>query len=225
MSKLYAVKIGKIPGIYTTWYECEKNVKGFSGAVYKSFNEMKKAEEFMELNAIKDYYTLEKNLNTIFSLEIFSDGSHSKHEKNGYLGIGVFCSYMGNEYKLSKNCDYEMIKEYDIESNVLSNCTMEFLAFAETLKMLIGKKLKRYIFIFKIDYEGVQNWMNGNWKCKQIYIQKIKEKCDNYLSQIDAKIKIEHVPGHSNIYGNEQADKLAKSKKTIDTLSELFNNL
>ena len=35
--KFYAVKEGRHSGIYTTWEEAEKQVKGFSGAVYKSF--------------------------------------------------------------------------------------------------------------------------------------------------------------------------------------------
>lgn len=35
--KIYAVKVGLSPGLYTTWKECEKQVKGFPGALYKSF--------------------------------------------------------------------------------------------------------------------------------------------------------------------------------------------
>ena len=33
----YAVHIGKTPGIYKTWGECQEQVKGFSGAKYKKF--------------------------------------------------------------------------------------------------------------------------------------------------------------------------------------------
>lgn len=36
-SKYYVVWVGKSPGIYTTWNECEKQVLGFEGAKYKSF--------------------------------------------------------------------------------------------------------------------------------------------------------------------------------------------
>ena len=35
--KFYAVRCGLIPGIYNTWDECSKNVSGYSGAEYKSF--------------------------------------------------------------------------------------------------------------------------------------------------------------------------------------------
>ena len=35
--KYYAVRQGRVPGVYTTWADCEKQVKGFGGAIYKSF--------------------------------------------------------------------------------------------------------------------------------------------------------------------------------------------
>ena len=34
--KYYAVKVGKTPGIYGTWSECEEQIKGFPGALYKA---------------------------------------------------------------------------------------------------------------------------------------------------------------------------------------------
>ena len=34
MSKIYAVRKGKIPGLYNTWDECKAQVDGFSGAEY-----------------------------------------------------------------------------------------------------------------------------------------------------------------------------------------------
>ena len=35
--KFYAVRNGRVPGVYMTWADCEKQVKGFGGAIYKSF--------------------------------------------------------------------------------------------------------------------------------------------------------------------------------------------
>ena len=32
--KYYAVKEGRVPGVYTTWAECEAQVKGYPGADY-----------------------------------------------------------------------------------------------------------------------------------------------------------------------------------------------
>lgn len=36
--KIYAVKVGRIPGLYTTWPQASSQVTGFSGAVFKSFS-------------------------------------------------------------------------------------------------------------------------------------------------------------------------------------------
>ncbi|WWL94187.1 RNase H1/viroplasmin domain-containing protein [Pediococcus acidilactici] len=44
--KYYVVKIGKQPGIYRTWAETEAQVKGFSGASYKSFGTLEEAEQW-----------------------------------------------------------------------------------------------------------------------------------------------------------------------------------
>ena len=33
----YAVRVGKVPGIYKTWPECQANTSGFPGAVFKGF--------------------------------------------------------------------------------------------------------------------------------------------------------------------------------------------
>jgi ribonuclease HI len=35
--KVYAVKVGRQPGIYSSWPECEAQIKGLSGAEFKSF--------------------------------------------------------------------------------------------------------------------------------------------------------------------------------------------
>lgn len=45
-NKFYAVIRGVIPGIYESWDECEKNVKGFPDALYKGFSTRAAAEQF-----------------------------------------------------------------------------------------------------------------------------------------------------------------------------------
>lgn len=43
----YAVHAGKTKGIYFTWPDCEKQVRGFPGAKYKKFETQKEAEQFV----------------------------------------------------------------------------------------------------------------------------------------------------------------------------------
>ncbi|KAJ9055303.1 hypothetical protein DSO57_1005128 [Entomophthora muscae] len=44
----YAVHSGAEPGIYSTWKECEAQVTGVSGAVYKKFGSKREAELFLK---------------------------------------------------------------------------------------------------------------------------------------------------------------------------------
>ena len=46
-SKYYAVKKGKVPGIYLSWNDCKAMVDGYQGAVYKSFKTIEEAEKFI----------------------------------------------------------------------------------------------------------------------------------------------------------------------------------
>ena len=60
-TKYYAVRVGRVPGIYTTWVECEKQVKYFRKAVFKSFKFRCDAEHFIKgtiprLNTLANYW-------------------------------------------------------------------------------------------------------------------------------------------------------------------------
>lgn len=229
MSEFYAVKVGRNTGIYTSWSECEKNVKGFSGSIYKSFTKREDAVNFIGIT--KDFIgkiVEEKKEKDNEIIEIYTDGSHSKHEENGYLGFGAYCSHFGCEYEYSETCTSELLEKYGIDPKTkISNCTMEFLAFAEFLEMLynLKKDLSKYTFIFKIDYVGVSNWVSGDWKAKEIHIKKIKERCQFLMENIKTSIKIDHIDGHSGNYGNDRADVLAKSHNNINTFPKLFEKL
>ncbi|GAV02111.1 hypothetical protein RvY_12714-2 [Ramazzottius varieornatus] len=45
---VYAVRVGRTPGIYKTWDECAEQVKAFSGARYKKFKTIEEAQAFID---------------------------------------------------------------------------------------------------------------------------------------------------------------------------------
>ncbi len=47
--KYYAVRKGKITGVFDTWAACKDSVDGFSGAEYKSFSTRKEAEGYLSV--------------------------------------------------------------------------------------------------------------------------------------------------------------------------------
>lgn len=44
--KFYAVRKGRKTGVFATWALCQEQIKGFSGAEYKSFATKEEAEAF-----------------------------------------------------------------------------------------------------------------------------------------------------------------------------------
>lgn len=43
--KLYVVFIGRVPGVYDSWAECQRQVMGFLGNSYQSYPTREEAEE------------------------------------------------------------------------------------------------------------------------------------------------------------------------------------
>lgn len=64
--KYYAVKVGReSPAITTTWAECTALVTGYSGAIFKSFNNINDALAYLELDkSLFDFSTIVPALNT-----------------------------------------------------------------------------------------------------------------------------------------------------------------
>ena len=48
--KIYVVAVGKTPGIYENWQDAKEQIDGFSGALYKSFTCIEKANEYYQQN-------------------------------------------------------------------------------------------------------------------------------------------------------------------------------
>jgi viroplasmin and RNaseH domain-containing protein len=62
MKKWYAVRVGKIPGIYRSWSECREQVHKYSGAVFKSFHTEDQAKTYMNTPFPSAYFIKKENL-------------------------------------------------------------------------------------------------------------------------------------------------------------------
>ena len=47
----YSVYKGHLKGIYSTWKDCHKNIRGFSGAVFQKFENLNDATYFLEFGS------------------------------------------------------------------------------------------------------------------------------------------------------------------------------
>lgn len=63
--KFYAVRVGKTPGIYQTWSQAEEQVKGYSGAEYKSFSTEEEAIKYISGEEINETEQISENTSII----------------------------------------------------------------------------------------------------------------------------------------------------------------
>lgn len=189
MSKYYAVKNGKQVGIYLTWEECEKQVKGFKGALYKSFPTKEQALEYIEETKIEE---------TIDGLVAYVDGSYNI--KSMVYGYG--CVLLEGQHVIQQF--YGKGNEEDYVS--MRNVAGEILGSEVAIRYAIENSYKLICIYY--DYEGIEKWANKTWKANKtgtIAYQKFIEE-----SRQKIQISFVKVLAHSGDMYNEVADKLAK---------------
>ncbi|PWN33076.1 uncharacterized protein FA14DRAFT_185844 [Meira miltonrushii] len=59
----YAVRKGREPGIYNTWADCQEQVTGFAGAIFKKFPAYEEARRFIEETGTRTFRPERNNFN------------------------------------------------------------------------------------------------------------------------------------------------------------------
>ena len=104
--KYYAVRIGRLPGVYDNWEDCKAQVDRYPGAEHRSFTTRQKADDWIVKKDIEDeqYYSRRKPSNDGESssssedspsseevINVFTDGACSNNGKyNARAGLGVY---------------------------------------------------------------------------------------------------------------------------------------
>lgn len=187
--KFYAVRKGKKTGIFLTWDECKKQVDGYSGAEYKSFKMKQEAEEYCAGTAKVKIETCQA--------ECYTDGSFDITTKRYSYGALIF--YKGQEYELSEAFDNE-------EMATMRNVAGEIEGAMAAMNFCVEHGIKSLLLHY--DYEGVEKWCTGAWKCNKKGTIAYKEYYDSIKD--DLLVVFHHVKGHSGVEGNERVDQLAK---------------
>ena len=203
-NKYYAVKVGKVPGIYFTWDACKAMVDGYKGAQYKSFPSLEEAECFIGKCAVKKETI--PNAETEIAegkAYAFVDGSYNIATK--VYGYGGFLVANGEKYVLQGSGD-----EPDMAS--MRNVAGEILGCMAAVEKALELGLKTVDVYY--DYMGIEMWATGGWKRNKTgtiayydYMQSVKS---------DILVSFVKVKGHSGVDGNEEADRLAKEAVGIE---------
>ena len=190
MTKYYAVKAGKVPGIYRDWDSCKAQVHGFKGAIYKSFKTEKEALAFLgEIEEEKD--------DASYDVVAYVDGSY-RHEDKSY-SYGVSMAWAGGKWEDSCRFTGDMAAMRNVAGEILG------ATVAMKKAMELGFSTMKLCY----DYAGIEHWAKGEWKCNKKGTIDYKAFYDSVKDRLAVTfVKIE---AHTGVEGNERADALAKA--------------
>lgn len=233
--KFYAVRKGKITGVFSSWADCRSSVDGFPGAEYKGFATLSEAKAYLgDRGAAEKQRTdkaqaagnqTRKNLTDgQFSAGISGDGiledsfSYDIPAENTLLAY-VDGSYNDSLKKYAFGCvfilaDGKIYTEYGNGDNPQSleqrNVAGEMLGamYAVKFAMLNGFQAIE----IRYDYQGIEKWVTGEWRSKTELTRKYAAAMRGWSKSI--AITFTKVAAHTNVKYNELADKMAKTGLT-----------
>lgn len=195
--KYYAVKNGRVPGIYNSWAECQKQIHGFKNASYKSFTTRTEAEEF--ISDKKEIPQMEHGLIA------YVDGSfNAKKKVYGYGAVLI------DGQQVIKRLYGHGDNEECIASR---NVAGEIFGALAAVKYAVEHPEYDGIVIY-YDYMGIEKWAIGEWKANKKLTQYYADKMAKYRKQLP--IVFVKVEAHTGDFYNEQADQLAKKAVGIE---------
>ena len=199
--KYYAVRVGKVPGIYQTWDECKKNVHGFPAAEYKSFPSEEEAKAYMGREAVQEINgkTGSGNMEDVMPDNDYAFVDGSFNIATGVYGYGGFLMHDGVRYELSGNGS-------DKEMASMRNVAGEILGSMAAMEYAVNHGITNLSIYY--DYMGISKWCTGEWKANK----KGTIAYRDYYNKIKTKVNVqfEKVKGHSGDKYNDMADMLAK---------------
>ncbi|MDL2264346.1 viroplasmin family protein, partial [Synergistaceae bacterium OttesenSCG-928-I11] len=196
MGKFYAVKQGRITGIFDNWPECQKSINGFAHAVYKGFSTKEEAEAFL---SDKDLYEdiVKSDIDAGY-IVAFCDGSFNEEKQRYSYGVLVIDKNM-EEHEL---CGSERNLKFLSTKNIIGEIRGAIVAMDWAVSNGYSK-IKIYH-----DYEGVAKWISGEWSANSDVAKMYVGLYNTKFSEI-LEVKFVKVKGHSHNKYNDKADELA----------------
>ncbi len=205
--KYYAVQKGHSTGVFLTWEECEKQVKGVAGAVYKSFPTFEEAEAFVRGEAYAKVGTASKNSSEVIyeagALTAYVDGSFNIATEEFSYGMVLLAE------GLEQTCS-EKFSDTDLAA--MRNVSGEIKGAEAAMRYAVANGYKK-LYLYH-DYEGIAKWCQGLWKTNKSGTIAYKAYFDSIQDKLEVVFK--KVTAHTGNTYNEMADKLAKQALGID---------
>lgn len=230
MSKFYAVRVGRQPGIYNSWDIAKRQVDGFSGAQYKSFSDWMTARQYLDgsesiaVGAVGAVGAAplsfggnsgsgggtSQPLVTIPSLppptylgwHAWTDGS-SRHGKGGFGVLIVVNSLPIRE--LSGSLALIPGEPTNQRAELYACIQAFYTCCGQTKELIIHTDSQYAIGCFQLWYP---KWLTNNWNNNTVANRDLVEHGLQIMNNY-SNIRFIHVMGHSGEPYNERVDQLA----------------
>ncbi len=217
MSKnFYAVYRGKNPGIYTSWEQCKRQVKGYPNPIFKGFKYKGDAEDFIHYVGAKQEQKFKKaHQHKLASSDfgkalrkahyvLYTDGGYRKSQNVGAWAYRIDDRLSNHEKVLVGSKAYQ---------NVTNN-QMELTAMIQGLAKLLVVNHNPILVVSDSEYvlNGITCWIkrwekNGfmTEKRSPVKNQGLWEKLDFFKNQFD-HLNFIWEKGHHKCEGNNWVD-------------------
>lgn len=241
MKFYYAVQKGRHPGVYENWSDCQREVTGAAGAVFKKFKTRAEAEAFVKA----DGYDLELPFG---ESETSSPSSVSTTKRSAIAPKGPLfhsvsdvseadvlqelaevtteaLAYVDGSFNLSTGvygyggvllCRDGSIRPLqghgrDETLRTMRNVAGEIHGSMAAIQAAADAGIASITIFY--DYMGIEMWANGQWKTNKEGTRAYKAFIDQIRPRIE--IRFQKVAAHTGVRFNELVDQLAKASVGI----------
>ncbi|MGD9825271.1 ribonuclease HI [Desulfobacter sp.] len=229
--KFYAVARGRKTGIFTSWPEAERQVKGFAGARFKSFKTEPEALAFLADPSHTNYRSSTKNLDCTPKKKKTGGQQPADYADYEYPEDAVMVytdgGAIGNPGPGGYGVVFETGETFSGGFNLTTNNRMELLAVIKALETLEGEARpiclhsdSRYVV------NGItKNWAKA-WKCRgwkksdgtPVMNPDLWQRLLDLMPGLD--IRFIWIKGHAGNPLNEACDRLANSTARMPGLPD-----
>lgn len=240
MKFYYAVQKGRHPGVYESWSDCQREVTGAAGAVFKKFKTRAEAEAFVKgagygtgsttdagayssgtkaapaRASVAPKGPLFHSVSDVTQADVLQELSAVETEALAYvdgsfnLSTGVY-GYGG--VLLCRDGSIRLLQGHgrDETLRTMRNVAGEIHGSMAAIQAAADAGIASITIFY--DYMGIEMWANGQWKTN-------KEGTRAYKAFIEAirpriEIRFQKVAAHTGVRFNELVDQLAKASVGI----------
>ena len=240
MKFYYAVQKGRHPGVYESWSDCQREVTGAAGAVFKKFKTRAEAEAFVKgdgygtgsgtgagassggAKAASSRTTvvpkglLFHSVSDVTQEDVLQELSTVKTEALAYvdgsfnISTGVY-GYGG--VLLCRDGSIRPLQGHgrDETLRTMRNVAGEIHGSMAAIQAAADAGIASITIFY--DYMGIEMWANGQWKTNKEGTRAYKAFIEAIRSRIE--IRFQKVVAHTGVRFNELVDQLAKASVGI----------